>query len=122
MSLDREWRFVYVNRHFEPYWRRPVEELIGQSIWDLYPELLGTELETGFRKAMAGGEPVCFEAPGASTGRWYRVSAYPSVAGLTVFGVDLTESRRSEAELRQARTEAEAANHIKDQFLATLSW
>ena len=38
-TLDRDWRFTYVNRAAERILGRRRDELVGRVIWDLYPEL-----------------------------------------------------------------------------------
>ncbi|HET6762283.1 MAG TPA: PAS domain S-box protein, partial [Longimicrobiaceae bacterium] len=42
-SVDAEWRFTYVNRRGEEYWRTPRAEMLGRSIWELYPAMVGSE-------------------------------------------------------------------------------
>jgi PAS domain-containing protein len=42
-TLDRERRFTYVNRRAEEFWGRPREELLGHSIWEAFPDAVGSE-------------------------------------------------------------------------------
>ncbi|HKI01195.1 MAG TPA: ATP-binding protein [Thermoanaerobaculia bacterium] len=120
-SLDREWRFTYLNRVFSRYIGRQPGELIGKGLWDEYPGLLGTAYEESYRRAVREGVPVRFEARGALSGRWFQVYAYPSEDGLSVFSTDIAEQKNARQEAERAHAEAEAANRMKDQFLATLS-
>jgi PAS domain S-box-containing protein len=120
-ALDREWRFTYVNRVSARSVGRPAEELIGKVLWEEYPALLGTVYEESYRQAVRDRTPVRFEAPGVLSGRWYQIYAYPSDEGLSVFSADVNERRKAREDVEQARAEAEEANRMKDQFLATLS-
>jgi len=120
-SLDREWRFTYLNRVFARYIGREPEDLVGKVLWEEYPNLLGTLYEESYRQAFRERAPVRFEALGGRSGRWFQVYAYPSEDGLSVFTTDIQERREAQEELERARAEAEAANRMKDQFLATLS-
>jgi PAS domain S-box-containing protein len=100
--LDRCWRFVYVNGHALRVAGEPLEELLGQSLWEKYPALLGTSTEAHYRRAMAEQVAVHFEANGVLTGRWLEVHAYPSPEGLTIYSRDVTDRKRAEEALRQS--------------------
>ncbi|HEX9941325.1 MAG TPA: ATP-binding protein [Thermoanaerobaculia bacterium] len=134
--VDCDWRFIYASRSFaERYPRIPPEEMIGRSLWDVNPELLGTRVEENYRRAMETGVPIQFEMQSLISHRWFRISAYPTAEGLAVSAVDLTERRQVEQDLRTAKEEverhyqearaareaAEEANRLKDRFLAVLS-
>ena len=41
-TLDRDWRFTYVNREAERVLRRPRAELLGQELWTMFTEVRGT--------------------------------------------------------------------------------
>src|SRR5437763_5140614 len=128
-AVDRDWRLVYANRSFlERYGRGPAPAILGRTLWEVYPELLGTEMATRLRMAMERGAADLFEMRSYLSDRWFRVVVEPAVDGLAVSATDLTDLKRSEEELRaakeeaeRARAEAEAANRMKGQFLATLS-
>ncbi|HEV2853635.1 MAG TPA: ATP-binding protein [Thermoanaerobaculia bacterium] len=134
-SLDREWRFTYANRVFERLVGRRAEDLAGKVFWEVYPQLAGTDYEAHYRRAVREQVPVRFIEQGSLSGRWYEIHAYPSEAGLSVFSTDIDERMRVKEgeeqrlaqiqdlarEAQEARAEAERANRLKDQFLATLS-
>jgi PAS domain S-box-containing protein len=101
-TLDRDWRFTYLNCHALARARKAAAELLGRSIWEAYPEMLGTPLEAHYRRAMATGQTVRFEMPGLLSGRWFEVHACPSPEGLTVHSRDITEHRRAEQALRES--------------------
>jgi len=101
MVLDREWRFAYLNPAGEKSLRRPASEVIGKIIWEVYPYLIGTPLESNYRRAMAENVAVNFEEFGASNGRWYDVTAYPSNDGLSIYFRDVTDRMRTQQALQQ---------------------
>ena len=129
LAVDRDWRLVYANRSFlDRYGRGQLENVLGISLWEAYPELAGTELEERYRRAMAERTPDTFEMRSYLSDRWFRVVVEPTEDGLAIAATDLSHLKRTEEELRaakeeaeRARAEAEAANRMKDQFLATLS-
>jgi PAS domain S-box-containing protein len=104
-SLDRGWRFAYVNAEAERVLGRTREELLGGSIWELFPAAAGSDFEEHYRGAMATGEERVFEAyyP-APLEAWYEVRAWPGPDGLSVYFLDVTE-RRSAEELARRSTE-----------------
>jgi PAS domain S-box-containing protein len=101
ISLDREWRFRYLNRHALQVAGAPLKDLLGHTIWEKYPQLLGTPVETQYRKAMAEQVAVHFEIRCPLSGRWLEVHAYPSPEGLAIYGQDISERKRAEAGLRE---------------------
>jgi PAS domain-containing protein len=52
-SLDREWRFSYVNAEAERLLGRSREELLAGLIWDLFPGAVGSIFEAEYRGAVA---------------------------------------------------------------------
>ncbi|MGY1601488.1 SpoIIE family protein phosphatase [Geodermatophilus sp. SYSU D00815] len=101
--LDGEWRFRYVNTEMDRLLSRPREELIGRSIWDVYPRMVGSAFETAYRDAAATGRPVAFEAPyvGERSG-WYEVRAWPGPDGLAVYFLDVTARHEAQEAARRA--------------------
>ncbi len=101
-AVNHEWRFVYGNKQVEQMLGIKVEDYMGKSFWDCFPEALGTEYEYNYQLAMRTKEPVHFDAYFQPFAKWLSVSAYPSHTGLSVFFRDITERRRVEEELRSS--------------------
>jgi len=101
VALDKDWRFAYLNPAGERSLRRPASEVIGKIIWEAYPYLVGTSLESNYRRVMAENVAVSFEEFAASNNRWYDVTAYPSSDGLSVYFRDVTDRMRSQQALQQ---------------------
>ncbi len=104
-SLDRQWRFSYVNAEAERLLGRPRDELLGQSVWELFPAAVGSAFESTFREAVATGRPATFEAYYPTPlEAWYELRAWPGPDGLSVYFLDITARR-----LQQAQAERDAA-------------
>lgn len=43
--LDHNWRLTYVNSQAASYLKLISENLIGRQLWEIYPQLVGTDLE-----------------------------------------------------------------------------
>jgi len=133
---SRDGRYVFVNRACAEFFDRPPDDIAGRTI----PEILGDEAYATIRpyiERVLSGEPVDFdiEIPYAHAGRRFMRALYTpdrneqgDVVGWIATVTDITERKRVENDLRrtaalleEAKQEAELANHLKDQFLATVS-
>jgi serine phosphatase RsbU (regulator of sigma subunit) len=101
--LDADWCFGYVNAEAERLMRRDRAELLGRSVWERFPQLVGTVFESAYRSAVATGQPLTFEAasPGDGAG-WYEVRVWPGSEGLAVYVLDVTDRRDAEEAAQRA--------------------
>jgi PAS domain S-box-containing protein len=93
-TLDRQWRFTYVNHETERVTKRSRAELLGRPIADLYPWFFGSEFHLQYERALNEGRTAHFECFSPALGLWVEVYAYPSPQGLAVYFEDITERRR----------------------------
>lgn len=98
-ALDREWRFVYVNRRTEQITGKTREELLGKNYWDVFPEAIGSLFDTKLREAMDRQVQVDFEAYYPPSQRWYDVHVYPTQDGIAIYYSDVTARKKAEEEL-----------------------
>jgi PAS domain S-box-containing protein len=101
-AVDRECRFVYVNKRTEKLLRKSPQELMGTSILEVVPGEFGATVHMGCLHALKKGKPVVLEAFSSSPPGWVEVRAYPSVAGLAVYFQDVTERKSVEERLRES--------------------
>jgi PAS domain S-box-containing protein len=120
-AVDRDWNITFSNREFERVTGRTREELLGRSLWELFPDVPGSQIGEMYRKAMAGQTPQFFEAYYERLAMWTDVRAYPTPDGLTVYFQDVTAAKRAQVELVHAKEAAEAATQARSQFLANMS-
>jgi PAS domain S-box-containing protein len=100
--LDRDWRYVYINRAAEELAGKPRTDLIGRELWATYPQLIGTPIEAAYRRAMGERAPVSLDAIGVLSGRWYDIHIYPAEAGLLVYGRDVTARKHAERAMQES--------------------
>ncbi|HET7061333.1 MAG TPA: EAL domain-containing protein [Nitrosospira sp.] len=103
-TLDREWRFTYVNKEAENLLRRKREDLLGRVVWEEFEEAAGTALDHEFHRALIENVSVTFEEFYIPLGKWLEVHAYPSEEGLAIYFRDITARKHFE----QARQEADS--------------
>lgn len=99
VAMDREWRYIYVNRSAERILGLRREEMLGRTVWELFPQY-DKKFESACRRAMDEGVTVHFEEYCAPLNAWFEETAYPSADGIMVFARDITERRRLEEALR----------------------
>lgn len=100
-QLDREWRFVAVNRVAEQILGVSREHLLGKCLWELFPDTPDYNYPTAYRKAMAENISVTFEDYRPDLDRWYSAVCYPSPEGLTIFFSDITQKKKYIDTIRQ---------------------
>jgi signal transduction histidine kinase len=102
VTLDSDWRITYLNPQTNAILRRDRDTLLGKSLWEAFPEAVGSGFEEAFRRAVRDQTPVCFEETYGPLGRTFDVRAYPMPEGLAVYFGDVTNDRRREAQQQQA--------------------
>jgi PAS domain S-box-containing protein len=102
-TLDADWRFTYLNPQTEGILDRSREDLLGQNMWEEFPELAGTGFEAAYRRAHEEQVTVRFEADYEPLRRTLEIRVYPVLDGLAVYFSDVTSERRRDAEQRQTQ-------------------
>lgn len=99
-TVDRDWRFTYVNQKAGNMTGRNPDDLIGRLLWDEFPRLKDSGFGHAYRCALRENRPIEMEEFFPPLGRWYEVRAYPSIEGLAVYFYDVTERKKSQEQLR----------------------
>ncbi len=111
VSHDRDFRYTYVNREAEELLGKTRQELLGKSLWECFPEVVGSRYEVELRRAMAKSTAVHFDEFHLPSARWTEIHAYPSSIGLAVYFRDITDRKaaaeRLQWELAVDRAQAE---------------
>ena len=113
-TLDREWRFTFINGQAERVFQRPRAELIGQDWRTVFAGLVDSEFGRQYRLALKDKITVEFEAYYPLHKTWVSVRAYPTGDGLAIYFLDITARKRESAALTEsAQTLALAANSAR---------
>ena len=113
VTLDRDFRIVYVNAEAARINKKPPQAFVGRLHWDEWPASIGTEFERQFRRAMTERITVRFLENYRVEGKyddWIDVTAYPA-DGEDGGGVHLVYRDVTERVQRERR----------EQFLAELA-
>ena len=100
--FDHEFRYVYVNDAALRTIHRQRDETLGRTLWELFPDLVGTELDRQCRRVMAERVPLAFDFHYPTLDVWWASRVSPTPGGLSVFATDITERKRVEEQLKQS--------------------
>ncbi|MDP3821185.1 MAG: PAS domain S-box protein [Burkholderiales bacterium] len=106
-TIDRDWRFTYVNAQAERLTRLSRAELLGRRVFDMYPELAELELRSELERAMNDNVTVELEAYYPPFDIWVLLKAFPSEQGLAVDIKDVTERISAQREIMRLNAELE---------------
>ena len=101
-SLDRDWRFTYVNKQAEKVLNRHPGDLLGKVLWEEYPGLHGSEIEQAYHRTVDEQVSVSVTSFYADHNHWYEVHAYPAANGISVYFRDVTDRKRVEASILES--------------------
>src|SRR5271165_1635679 len=105
-ALDADWRFVAFNRAAEEICLMRREDVIGKTLWEVSPTVVGTEFERRYRLVMKTRERQAFEAALTRLrDRFHEIRAFPLGEGIGVAFKDATEQREILQRLRQRENE-----------------
>jgi PAS domain S-box-containing protein len=99
--LDADWCYRFVNapaaRMMEPTRGVAPGGLIGRSMWELYPDVAGTEFDRNMRRTAVERVPTRFDAYYPRRGEWSTVQCYPLPnGGIAVQWRDITNQKRAD--------------------------
>lgn len=92
-TVNKNWEFTYINKEFERILKRTRADLLGQNLWEAFPEITDLEFYPQYQKAMNEQVSVHFEEFNPVISSWLSVNAYPTNAGLAIYFIDNTEQK-----------------------------
>ncbi len=110
--IEPDWRIGYLNRPAGEILLPPGrehEDVTGSTLWQAFPELAGTVLETQLRQAMARREDATFELYYQPRRRWLEVRACPAGTGLTCTLRDIGQRKEDQHSLREHSSRLQVA-------------
>jgi PAS domain S-box-containing protein len=93
--LDADWNFIYINNEAERILGRSKEKLLGKYAWDEFPAIVYFPIYSDFHFAMEKQKTLHLEYYYPPMKKWFEVRAYPSIEGLTVYFLDITDRKRT---------------------------
>ena len=100
LELDRFWTIVNLNYKAEEFFELTREDLIGNNLWDMFPEAVGM-LYKKLNKAITFSRDEHFEGYYSSLRKWVDLHAYQKQNGLVLFFSDITERKNRDISIRE---------------------
>jgi PAS domain S-box-containing protein len=106
--VDRNWIVTFANEEACLRSRITPADIGGtKTYWEIYPHLLGTNLEQFYRNVMRTGKKGHMEYYSERIDGWIDVSVYPTDEGIALYYHDITDRKGAEflrdASIRQLR-------------------
>lgn len=102
-ALDNDWEFTYWNDVLAERHGTPAREVIGETIWEQYPEIAETDMSEALRGAMESGEQTSCEFYYEKMDYWTELQVYPDENGISVLSTEITDRKEREQELTRNR-------------------
>lgn len=122
--LDFDWRYSYVNDALVKQARQTREELLGHSLFEVYPDIRGSELHSVFQRCFEERVPQHLENkfvyPDGSTA-WFELSFQPVPEGVFVLSMDITDRKLAEERVNNINTELEEKVRIRTRQLQKMN-
>jgi len=111
-AVDHDWRITYINgRALDML--APLQpkrsDLLGQSLWDAFPDLRGSHLESIYRRAMATRETAIEEFFYPALRHWFELRAHPTPDGLTLYLQDINRRKADQQALQSGNNRLQVA-------------
>jgi PAS domain S-box-containing protein len=107
ITLDKDWRFTYYSERGAQLLGVIVKDMIGNCVWDVFPEAEQSLFGRMYHQAVDTRQPVHFEEYYPEPlNIWLECHCYPTDEGLSVYFRDISERKHAEEAI--ARSQAEA--------------
>ncbi len=103
IALDKNYCYTYINKKAGEMIHKEPADLLGKCVWDIFPDAVGSATYRAFETAMNTQKHVQNIDYYQPFDLWQENNVYPSANGLSVFIRDITQQKRKEQEVSEAR-------------------
>ncbi|WP_439025430.1 PAS domain-containing protein [Haloarchaeobius sp. DT45] len=121
VAFDADLRYTYVNEQAASLLERDSDELIGEYVWDVFPDEEGSVADDRITEALETQQQRSYERYSTTAERWFEARIYPDEDGLLIYFTDISDRKSYEQELERVNQQLTAlventseAVYIKD--------
>jgi PAS domain S-box-containing protein len=111
ISITIKGNVIYWNAAAETLTGRNRDEVLGKSIWNLFPGVERTPFFQVYKRLLSSSRPIQETIFSPLTKRWVELRAYRTKKGISVFFHDVTKRVLAEEELRKLSLIAKETNN-----------
>jgi PAS domain S-box-containing protein len=101
-AVDTEFTVTYWNDAMAERIDVAADDVLGENLWEHFPEIEETVVEESLREAMETQDPTSCEYYYEPADYWTALQIYPDEDGLAVISKDITDRKAHEAELERS--------------------
>ena len=102
--IDFDWHYIYINETAARHGHRLRHELLGRTMWEVFPGIKQTEFFQQLKQCMGERKTAAFENrfenPDGTVG-WFELSIQPVPEGIFILSIDVTERHLAEEQLKK---------------------
>ncbi|NSL50654.1 ATP-binding protein [Calidifontibacillus erzurumensis] len=117
-AVNRSWAFTFLNNSLENIFKKSRDELLGKSLWSVFPIDSHPGIYKNICKAMGEQKVVRFQEYTPKFNKYLQFTAYPSKDGLSILTQDVTEQVR----MIEALIESEERFHLLANNMGQVFW
>jgi PAS domain S-box-containing protein len=119
VSVDNEWRLVYVNPAAQRMWKRDPREVLGRPIHEALDIGPDNPFRALYDKSKRDNEPVAVSAYSDVFAAWVDVRGYPHPGGYTLLFRPVTADKRGTATISSSERERDTIRSINQRIFDT---
>lgn len=116
IDLNENWRFIEINEQAEQTLGIESSEVLGRSLWEIFPSAVDTRFYEAYVTAMDEREPVALEERFDEMEMWVEVNVYPEPhGGISIYFRDITDRKAREHRIERLNREFETVfENVRD--------
>ncbi len=99
--LDNSWCYTYLNKNAIELHNEKEEALLGNNIWNIFPELIEGEFYKSLHTAKETQQVARVEIYYPAEDKWFEDLIYPNKDGVSIYYHDITAKKKADLELKK---------------------
>ncbi|RZS97211.1 PAS domain-containing protein [Cecembia calidifontis] len=121
VQLNAAWEITHLNSKAIEFFERRPSELMGKTIWQVYPDQTFYKHALEFKKAKESKTLRVFEEFNASNGRHYKIYVYPKALGIDLIFKDITVVQKLSEDFKMVNLTLQAVLDFSDENIFIIS-